>query len=128
LNFAISDALIPAKELEMNTRLIVGAIIFLPVMGILFALVQAFLPILPGTAHPVGAYPVVLGIAVILAIPAAWWLSGVMMRSRFANRRSREDAPPALRYDKGRDERPASALRNGNGDHGSDGNGSSRTG
>ncbi len=102
----------------MNTRLIVAAIVFLPVMGILFALVQAFLPILPGTVHPVGAYPIVLGVAVVLAIPAAWWLAGVMMRSRFANRRRREDVPPALRYDRGRDERPASALRNGNGDPG----------
>lgn len=105
----------------MNTRLIVAAIVFLPVMGILFALIQAFLPILPGTVHPVGAYPIILGVAVVLAIPAAWWLAGVMMRSRFANRRRREDAPPALRYDKGRDERPASALRNGNGDPGNGG-------
>ncbi len=108
----------------MKTRLIVTAIVFLPVLGILFALIQAFLPILPVDAHPVGAYPVVFGIAVILALPAAWWLSGVMMRSRFANRRRREDAPPALRYDEGRDERPVSEGR----DTGQNGRGEGKQG
>lgn len=112
----------------MNTRLIVAAIVFLPVTGILFALVQAFLPVLPGAAQTMGAYPVMLGVAVVLALPAAWWLAGIMTRSRFANRRRREDAPPALRYDKGRDERPASALRNGNGDAGEQRNGPGRAG
>ena len=40
----------------MNTRLIVAAIVFLPVTGILFALVQAFLPLLPGAAQTMGAF------------------------------------------------------------------------
>lgn len=90
----------------MNARVIVTAIIFLPLVGIISSVVMAVLPILPGVTDPAAVYPIVLILSIILALPASIALAGVLMRSRFANRRSREEAPPALRYDEGRDERP----------------------
>lgn len=95
----------------MNARVIVTAIVFLPLVAIITNLLGALLPVLPGVSDPAAAFPIVMILSIILALPAAIALSGVLMRSRFANRRSREEAPPALRYDKGRDERP---IANGN--------------
>ncbi|MCC5977414.1 MAG: hypothetical protein JJU21_05095 [Salinarimonas sp.] len=92
----------------MNARVIVTAIVFLPLVALISSLIMAFLPILPGVTDVAAAYPIVLILSIILALPAAIGLSGLLMRSRFANRRSREEAPPALRYDEGRDERNAS--------------------
>ncbi len=97
----------------MNARVIVTAIIFLPLVAIISNLIMAFVPILPGVADMAAAYPIVLILSIILALPAAIALSGLLMRARFANRRSREEAPPALRYDAGRDERPASGKDDG---------------
>lgn len=92
----------------MNARVIVTAIVFLPLVAIISSLIMAFLPILPGVTDPAAAYPILLILSIILALPAAIALSGALMGSRFANRRTREEAPPALRYDEGRDEKPAS--------------------
>lgn len=92
----------------MNARVIVSAILFLPLVAIISSLIMALVPILPGVTDPAATYPIVIIVSIILALPAAIALSGVLMRSRFANRRTREEAPPALRYDEGRDEKPAS--------------------
>lgn len=92
----------------MNARVIVTAILFLPLVAIISSVIMALVPILPGVTDVAAAYPIVIIVSIILALPAAIALSGVLTRSRFANRRTREEAPPALRYDEGRDEKPVS--------------------
>ncbi len=99
----------------MNARVIVAAIVFLPLVAIISNLLGALLPVLPGAIDPAAAFPIVLILSIVLALPAAIALSGVLTRSRFANRRSREEAPPALRYDEGRDERPTADGDGGKG-------------